>query len=63
MPANEYQFVTVWDVEGTPDEVFDILDDPADLARWWPSVYLDVVVDEPGDERGIGKVGSLLTKG
>lgn len=63
MPANEYQFVTVWEVEGSPDEVFAILDDPADLARWWPSVYLDVVVVDPGDERGIGKVVDVLTKG
>lgn len=63
MPTNEYQFVTVWEVAGTPEVVFDILDDPADLVRWWPSVYLDVVVEEPGDERGIGKVVSLLTKG
>lgn len=63
MPAAEYEFVTIWEVAGTPDEVFDILDDPADLARWWPSVYLDVVVDEPGDERGVGKVVSLVTKG
>lgn len=63
MPANEYQFVTVWEVEGSPEEVFAVLDDPADLVRWWPSVYLDVVVMEAGDERGIGKVVGLLTKG
>jgi uncharacterized protein YndB with AHSA1/START domain len=63
MPANEYQFVTVWEVEGTPEEVFDILDDPTDLVRWWPSVYLGVVVEDPGDERGVGKVVSVLTKG
>ena len=42
MPANEYQFVTRWHVEGTPEEVFAILDEPEDMARWWPSVYLDV---------------------
>lgn len=63
MPANEYQFLTVWGVEGTPEEVFAVLDEPADLVRWWPSVYLDVVVEEPGDERGIGKVVRVLTKG
>ena len=63
MPSNEYRFVTVWKVAGMPDEVFAVLDDPADLVRWWPSVYLDVVVEEPCDERGIGKVVSVLTKG
>lgn len=63
MPANDYHVVTVWEVEGSPDEVFTILDDPADLVRWRPSVYLDVMVEEPGDERGVGKVVGLLTKG
>jgi uncharacterized protein YndB with AHSA1/START domain len=63
MPSNEYHFVTRWQVEGTPEEVFAVLDDPADLARWWPSVYLDVRVIEPGDERGVGKVVGLLSKG
>ena len=63
MPANEYHFVTRWHVEGTPEEVFGILDEPEEMARWWPLVYLDVQVIEPGDGRGIGKVVALLTKG
>jgi uncharacterized protein YndB with AHSA1/START domain len=63
MPLNEYHFITRWHVEGTPEEVFAILDDPADLVRWWPSVYLDVGMVEPGDERGVGKVFRLVTKG
>src|SRR4051812_30241478 len=63
MPSNEYHFVTRWVVEGTPEEVFAILDDAPDLVRWWPSVYLDVQVIEPGDERGIGRVVRLLTRG
>lgn len=63
MPANEYRFVTVWEVEGSPDEDLAILDDPADLVRWWPLVYLDDEVEDPGDERGVGNVVRLLTKG
>jgi uncharacterized protein YndB with AHSA1/START domain len=63
MPANDYHFVTRWHVEGTPEEVFAVLDEPEDMAQWWPSVYLDVRVIEPGDDRGIGKVVTLLTKG
>ena len=39
---NSYHFVTRWQVEGTCGEVADILGDPIGLARWWPSVYLDV---------------------
>ena len=33
------------------------------MTRWWPSVYLDVNVLSPGDERGLGKVVDLYTKG
>lgn len=56
MSANEYHFVTRWRVEGTAEEVYDVLDDGRDLQRWWPSVYLDVKEVEPG-------VFELLTKG
>jgi hypothetical protein len=63
MPVNDYHFITRWRVEGTVEEVSDVLDNVRDLPRWWPSVYLDVEVLEPGDERGIGKLVSLYTKG
>ena len=63
MAKNEYHFVTHWQVEGDVQEVSDILEDVPSLARWWPSVYLDVNILEPGDERGVGKVVSLYTKG
>jgi hypothetical protein len=63
MPSNDYHFITRWRVEGTINEVADILKDAAGLPRWWPSVYLDVQVLEPGDEDGVGKVVSLYTKG
>jgi hypothetical protein len=39
------------------------LSDAADLPRWWPAVYLDVVETKPGDEDGIGKEVSLYTRG
>lgn len=63
MPVNDYHFITRWRVEGTVEEVYVVLDDAEDLVRWWPSVYLDVQVLEPGDERGVGKLVSLYTKG
>jgi hypothetical protein len=63
MASNAYHFITHWRVQGTVDEVGEVLKDPADLVRWWPSVYLDVRVLEPGDERGLGKVAQLYTKG
>ncbi len=63
MASNEYHFVTRWRVKSTVQEVAEILGDAADLARWWPNVYLDVSVLEPGSDRGIGKVVALYTKG
>ena len=35
MSANEYHFVTRWRVEATAEEVFDVLEKPLDLVRWW----------------------------
>lgn len=63
MSANEYHFITHWRVPGSMEEVFDILADAPQLARWWPSVYLDVQQTKPGDDKGIGKEVSLYTKG
>jgi hypothetical protein len=63
MASNEYHFITHWRVKSTVEEVSDILSDPRALVRWWPSVYLDVKVLEPGDEHGLGRVVSLYTKG
>jgi hypothetical protein len=63
MASNAYHFITHWRVKSTVKEITDILNDAADLARWWPSVYLDVKVLEPGDEHSLGRVVSLYTKG
>lgn len=64
MPTNnDYVFVTHWRVEGSIEDVSAILDDAADLPRWWPDVYLEVRVVSPGDDRGIGRVVELYTKG
>lgn len=63
MPSNVYHFVTRWDVEGTPEEVYDVIDDAPSLVRWWPSVYLDVRQEDAGDEHGLGKVFALHTRG
>jgi hypothetical protein len=63
MPAADYQFFTEWWVDGTVEEVSDILSEAESLPRWWPSVYLDVKVLDPGDARGVGKRVLLFTKG
>lgn len=63
MSSNEYHFISNWRVEGRVEEVSDILNDATDLARWWPSVYLEVEELERGDEKGVGRVIGLYTKG
>lgn len=63
MASNAYRFITHWRVEGTVHEVSEVLSNAPDLVRWWPAVYLNVQEVEAGDERGVGKVVSLHTKG
>jgi hypothetical protein len=63
MSSNNYQFVTHWHVPGTVAEVAEVLSEAEELPRWWPAVYLDVKVTDPGDEDGIGKEVSLHTRG
>jgi hypothetical protein len=61
--TNDYAFVSRWRVEGTCGEVADVLGDPLALARWWPSVYLQVEELQPRDARGLGGRVTLHTKG
>jgi hypothetical protein len=63
MAANDYHFITTWRIPGTVDEIMDVLSDAPDLARWWPSVYLEVEQLAPGDKNGLGKQVRLYTKG
>ena len=63
MASNDYHFITTWRVTATLQEINDILGNALDLPRWWPSVYIDVQELARGDERGIGRVIDLYTKG
>jgi hypothetical protein len=63
MAGNEYHFITTWRVKAALSEVNDIIGNAPDLSRWWPAVYLEVKELENGDERGVGKVIDLCTKG
>ncbi len=63
MLSNDYHFITRWQVEGTVEEVSNVLEDTTSLPRWWPAVYLEVQVLDPGNEIGRGKVVRLKTKG
>jgi uncharacterized protein YndB with AHSA1/START domain len=61
--SNQYVFLTRWRVRGTPEEVFDLISNPLDYPRWWPSVYLETTELEPADARGLGHRIHYHTKG
>jgi hypothetical protein len=61
--SSQYQFVTKWNVNASPAEVYEIISDSGKLTQWWPSVYLDLKVLEKGGEGGLGKLVELYTKG
>jgi Polyketide cyclase / dehydrase and lipid transport len=63
MAGNEYVFLTRWHVLATREEAYDIIADGESLARWWPSVYLEVRTLEPGNPGSIGRLTELWTKG
>jgi hypothetical protein len=58
-----YHLVSHWRIQGRPAEIYQVLEDTADLARWWPAVYLSVKQVEPGDTNGIGATFDLQTRG
>jgi hypothetical protein len=61
--SNQYAFVTRWRIAATCGEVADVLDDPLELPRWWPSVYLRVEELCPPGPSGLGRRVRLHTKG
>ncbi|HLW66507.1 MAG TPA: SRPBCC family protein [Gemmataceae bacterium] len=63
MPSNEYSFRTVWIVEGTREELYPLIEEIESYARWWPSVWLKVECLKPGDEKRIGSVYAITSKG
>lgn len=63
MASNDYHFETHWTVEGTCEQVYDILIEGTQYPRWWPDVYLAVEETDAGGPHGIHKAGHLLTKG
>jgi hypothetical protein len=63
MSVNDYHFVTRWRIRGNLTEVADVLQDAQSLPEWWPAVYLEVTQLAAGDNRGIGEVIGLHTKG
>jgi hypothetical protein len=63
MAASDYHFVTAWRVPGRIEAVSALLEDPLDLPRWWPSVYLAVEELPPAADGRPGRRFALHTRG
>jgi hypothetical protein len=61
--STKYNFLTIWKVQASCEEIYKLLEDVESLTEWWPSVYLDLMVREKGQPGGIGKLVELYTKG
>src|SRR5580658_8658347 len=61
--TNAYHFVSRWRVKANADEVYDIISQPLEYPRWWPSVYLDCRETAAGAPNGTGRRVQFHTKG
>ena len=61
--ASGFTLITDWLVDGTIEEVADVLTDAGRFLDWWPEVYLAVEEVAPGDAEGIGRAFALHTRG
>ncbi|WP_327366307.1 SRPBCC family protein [Streptomyces sp. NBC_01217] len=57
MDWSRYRFVSIWDLPGTPDDVYEILGRPDDYPRWWPQIREVTSVD---DTTGTTRIRSFL---
>lgn len=63
MPINDYHFINHWRVEGTAEEVADIIGEPLGMPRWWPAWCLGAEEVQKGDEHDVGRVVNIYAKG
>lgn len=63
MTSKPYRFTTHWQVEGTAEEMIDLLTQLAEWPRWWPAVHRKATALTPGDENGNGRVATLYSSG
>lgn len=61
--TNQYEFLTRWRAQATPEQVYDVIANPLDYPRWWPAVYLDTRQLASGDARGLGRRVCYHTRG
>ena len=63
MSATAYDFSTRWRFADTAiTEVADILEDTAALPRWWPELFKQVTIVQPGADHAIGQVADCVCR-
>jgi hypothetical protein len=63
MTAKDFEFISVWRLQATMPEVFDVLADGLSMPIWWPAVFLDSCELEPAGANGLGRVLDQHAKG
>src|SRR5690349_6816288 len=64
MKANEFRLKSEWHLKGgSTQQVFDLLIDPQEIARWWPASFLEVELLSQGDDKALGRRARFKTTG
>jgi uncharacterized protein YndB with AHSA1/START domain len=61
--SDTYHFVSRWRVKASAEDVYDIISQPLEYPRWWPSVYLDCRQTTAGALDGTGRCVQFHTRG
>ncbi len=63
MTPAEHHLSSTWHLLALAEAVFEIIARPTELAKWWPSVFPEVLELDPGNETGAGRILRLEIKG
>jgi hypothetical protein len=63
MPANNYQFLTEWQVDAPLEQIYITLKEGEYYSKWWPDVYLNASYQPSGCADGVGDRTTFLARG
>lgn len=63
VPAQRYDFLSRWRIEDAPlSLVADVLEDTRSLPRWWPELFKEVRIVQPGGSHALGQVAACACR-
>ena len=63
MDAPAYNFATRWRFDNVAiTAVADILEDTASMPRWWPQLFKQVTIIQPGGDHALGQVADCVCR-